>query len=225
MANIKYWRNEKRAMLKDVVPLDTPYNIGIEVSSLCNAHCVYCAHSLKNHGLYEGNMTWELLERIVDDVKEFPEKIKLISTYSFGEPLCNPFLAKMIAYIRDADITERINFTTNGLLMTPNRADDILAAGVETIRISLQGISAEAYQKMCGVKMNFGEFLSNLRYLYENRGNCKIRMKIADIALKDEPDGEKKFEEMFGGIADSIFVEHILPIYNHVNYDEVDNTI
>ena len=28
MAEIKYWREEKRTMLKDVVPLDIPYNIG-----------------------------------------------------------------------------------------------------------------------------------------------------------------------------------------------------
>ena len=225
MAEMKYWREEKRTMLKDVVPLDTPYNIGIEVSSLCNARCVYCAHSTKNHGLYEGNMTWELFERIIRDIKEFPQKIRLIETYSFGEPLCNPDLAKMIAYIRQNDICEKINFTTNGLLFTPKRIDEILAAGVDTIRISLQGLDATAYKNMCGVTVDFDKFLANLRYLYENRGKCKVRMKIADIALKNIPDGEKKFAELFGDVADSIFVEHILPIYAHVNYDKVDKSI
>ena len=150
MAEMKYWREENRTMLKDVVPLDTPYNIGIEVSSLCNIRCVYCAHSTKNHGLYEGNMTWELFERIIRDIKEFPQKIRLIETYSFGEPLCNPDLAKMIAYIRQNDICEKINFTTNGLLMTPQRADEILATGVDTIRVSLQGINAGMYKNKSG---------------------------------------------------------------------------
>ncbi len=78
-----------------------------------------------------------------------------------------------------------------------------MAAGVDTIRISLQGLNSEMYKKMCGVKVRFEEFLENLHYLYEHRGNCKIRMKIADVALKDIPDGEKRFEEMFGDIADS----------------------
>lgn len=225
MAEIKYWRNEDRVMLKDVVPLDTPFNIGIEVSSLCNARCVYCAHSTKDHGLYEGNMTWELFLRIIRDIKEFPRKIKLIETFSFGEPLCNPLLAKMIDYIVKSDVAEKVQFTTNALLMTPKRADEIISAGVDTIRISLQGITAKAYKKICGVNMDYDAFLNNLRYLYEHKGNCKIRVKIADIALKDEPNGEKKFEEMFGGISDSMFVEHILPIYAHVNYDEVDKDI
>ncbi|MBR3622286.1 MAG: radical SAM protein, partial [Selenomonadaceae bacterium] len=218
-------REENRTCLKDVVPLDTPYNIGIEVSSLCNARCVYCAHSKGNHGLYEGNMSMELFKKIIGQIREFPKKIRLIETYSFGEPLCNPHLEEMIEIIRKEDIAEKINFTTNGLLFNKKRTDALMKAGVDTIRISLQGLNADTYKKMCGVNMNFEEFLSNLRYLYENRGNCKIRMKIADIALKDEPDGEKKFEEMFGDIADSIFVEHILPIYGHVNYDEVDGSI
>lgn len=62
MADFRYWREENRTFLKDVIPLDTPYNIGIEASSLCNANCIYCAHSTHNHGVYEGNMSLELLE-------------------------------------------------------------------------------------------------------------------------------------------------------------------
>ncbi len=225
MAKIKYWREENRTLLKDVVPLSTPYNIGIEVSSLCNFRCVYCAHSKKNHGLYEANMTQELFDKVLKNIAEFPQKVKLIETYSFGEPLCNPNLADMIAEIRRARICEKINFTTNGALFTPKVIDKILAAGVDTIRISLQGLDEETYRRICGAKIDFDKFLDNLRYLHKNSKGCKIRMKIADIALKNIPDGEKKFEEMFADMADSIFVEHILPIYAHVNYDEVDKSI
>ena len=225
MAEIKYWREEKRTMLKDVVPLDTPYNISIEASSLCNFRCVYCAHSDPNHGVYEGNMSWELFERVIRDIKEFPQKIKLIETFCFGEPLCNPRLADMIATIRHENIADKINFTTNGALFTPKRIDEILAAGVDTIRISLQGLDEEGYRKICGANIKFVDFLANLRYLYNNRGKCKVRMKIANIAIRDIPDGEKKFEEMFGDMADSIFVEHILPIYDCVDYDKVDKSI
>ena len=225
MAELKYWREENRTYLKDVIPLDTPYNIGIEVSSLCNARCVYCAHSKRNHGVYEGNMNMELFKRIVEEIHRFPRKIRLIETYSFGEPLCNPQLENMIGIIRQENIAEKINFTTNGLLLTPKRVDALMAAGVDTIRISLQGLNGEMYAKMCGVKVKFDEFLNNLRYLYEHRSNCKIRMKIADVALKDILDGEKKFEEMFGDMADSLFVEHILPIYHDVDYGSLDKMI
>lgn len=61
MVETRYWREENRTFLKEVIPLDTQYNIGIEVSSLCNARCVYCAYSRRDHGVYEGNMPMDLL--------------------------------------------------------------------------------------------------------------------------------------------------------------------
>lgn len=225
MAEVRYWREQKRTWLKDVVPLDTPFNIDIEVSSLCNIKCIYCAHSTTTHDAYEGNMSMELFGRVIEEIRQFPKKVKLIETYAFGEPLCNPHLAEMIRLIREAEITERVDFTTNGLLFTPEKADAILAAGVDTIRISLQGIDAAMYQKMCGAKIDFDKFLFNLKYLYDHRGRCKIRMKIPDLALKDVPDGEEKFRNIFDGMADSLFVEHLLPIYSDVNYNEIDPMI
>lgn len=132
MAEIKFWRNENRTMLKDVVPLATPYNIAIEASSLCNMNCIYCAHSRKNHGVYEGNMSMELFERVISDIKAFPQKVKLIDLYAFGEPLCHPYLAKMIEIIKNADIAESVGFTSNGLLFTHDRTDKIIASGVDT---------------------------------------------------------------------------------------------
>ena len=80
MAEMKYWREDKRTLLKDVIPLDTPYNIGIEASSLCNARCVYCAHSKRDHGVYEGNMPMELFQKIIKEIHRFPRKIRLIET-------------------------------------------------------------------------------------------------------------------------------------------------
>lgn len=227
MAEYRQWRNENRTYLKDVVPLETPYNIKVEVSSLCNARCVYCAHSKPDHGgVWQGNMSMELFEKVLHDIKEFPEKPKQMETFMFGEPLCNPLLPEMITLAKKEDVVDRITFTTNGLLLTPGKTDALMSSeGIDIIRISLQGLSAGAYEKICAVKVNFDEFLENLRYLYDHKGKCQIRMKIADIALKDVPDGEKKFEEMFGEISDSIFIEHILPLYQDMDYDKIDKNI
>lgn len=226
MAEYKQWRNEDRTYLKDVVPLDTPYNIKIEVSSLCNAECNYCAHSKPDAGgVWQGNMSMELFEKIIDDIKKLNHRPKLIEMYMFGEPLCNPNLAKMIARVKEENIVDTIAFTTNGLLFTPERIDSIIAAGVDIIRISLQGINSETYKKICGVTVDFESFLKNLNYLYAHKGNCQIRMKIADIALKDIPDGKNKFMELFADKADSVFVETILPLYKQVDYKSIDENI
>ena len=225
MAEYKQWRNEDRTYLKDVIPLDTPYNLKVEVSSFCNARCIYCAHAQKDHGVYEGNMSLELMEKIIKQSKDFPHKYKVVEMFSFGESLCNPNLEKMIAMVREAEIAEKINFTTNGLLITKERADKIVESGVDIIRISLQGLDAETYWDICKVKVDFESFIDNLRYLYENKGNTSIRMKIADTAIANVPEGEKRFKEIFGSIADSIFVEKIIPMYADVDYGDIDSRI
>lgn len=84
MAEFKQWRNEDRTYLKDVIPLDTPYNLKVEVSSLCNARCIYCAHSKMDHGVYEGNMSQELMDRILTDSKEFPHRYKVMEMFFWG---------------------------------------------------------------------------------------------------------------------------------------------
>ena len=142
--------------------------------------------------------------------------------FGFGEPLCNLDFVEMIRKVRETRRFETIDFTTNGLLFTPSRIDEIIAAGVDTIRISLQGLDADTYQRVCGVKMDFDRFVVNLRYLYEHKENCKIRMKIADIAIKDLVNKEKALEKMFGGISDSIFIESIIPMFASVDYYKID---
>ncbi len=226
MAEYRQWRNENRTYLKDVIPLDTPYNLKVEVSSLCNARCVYCAHASKDHGVYEGNMTWELFERIIDNSKQFPHKFKVMEMFSFGESMCNPELAKMIRRAKEANVADKINLTTNGLLLTPQKADELVESRIDIIRISLQGLDAEAYRKTCNVKVDFDDFLANLKYLYEqSRGRCSVRMKIADVAIADVPNGKARFEELFGNIADTIFVEKIIPMYADINYDIINKDI
>ena len=225
MAEFRQWRDTDRVYLKDVVPLDTPYNVFLEISSFCNLKCVYCAHSI-NHGQHEGNMTDELIDKILYGLADFPKRIKRVNLYNFGEPLCHPKFPDIIGKVNKAGVADAVEFTTNGVLLTKDRIDRIMEnGGVQTIRISLQGINAASYRKFCGKDIDFEQFLANLKYLYEQRGDMKIRMKVADIELKGIPDGEERFKNLFGGIADSIYIEHILPMFAEVDYNSIDENI
>ena len=224
MAEYRQWRNENRTPLKDVIPLSTPYNVCIETSTLCNLNCSYCGHS--KHLWPEENMSMDLFKKVIDQLKVFPDRLKKIELYFFGEPLCNPLLPDMLAYARSENISETIDFTTNGLLFTKAKVDEFIEKGMpDTIRVSLQGLDEEAYRNHCGAHIDFSKLLDNLKYLYENKGNCRISMKVADIAIKDIPDGKDRFERIFGNIADTLYVESIIPIYGDVDYEELDSSI
>lgn len=224
MAEYRQWRNENRTPLKDVIPLSTPYNVCIETSTFCNLNCVYCGHS--KHLYPEANMDMNSFIKIIDQLKDFSNKLKKIELYFFGEPLCNPKLPDMLAYARKSGVTETIDFTTNGLLFTREKVDEFVEKGMpDTIRISLQGLDEMAYKDYCGAKVDFSTFLNNLRYLYDHKGDCKISMKVADIAIKYVENGKKRFEELFGDLADTLYIESIIPIYGDVDYESVDTAI
>lgn len=225
MAEYRQWREINRIPLHEVVPLDTPYNLSIEVSSLCNARCCYCAHSSNNHGQFEGNMPDKLFEKIILDMSGFKHRIKKVGMFGFGESMCNHKLPSMIKTVYDTGVVGAVDLTTNGLLLTPEYIDHLIETGLDTIRISIQGLNEEAYWKYCRVKIDFEGFIRNLEYLFRNRGKMKVRMKIADTAIREINDGEKRFEELFGSISDSIFVEHIMPIYSNIDYDSIDTRI
>ena len=116
MVETASWRDKNRTWLKDVVPLDTPFTVVIETTATCNIKCVYCPHSVRNFG---GTMSMALYKKIIDDIKGFPQRLKKLDLFCFGEPLCDPDFAKKISIAKEANITDNIAFLTNGLLITP----------------------------------------------------------------------------------------------------------
>lgn len=215
------WRDNRRISLRDAVPLATPRAIVVETSASCNARCVYCIHSKERFG---GNMSMKIFEKLLSDLHEFPDRIRRLDMYGIGEPLVNPDLEKMIGMAKHEGVAEEIAFITNGILFTRERVDSVIASGVDAIRISLQGLDAEKYEEVCGVKIDFNRFVDTLAYLYKHRHQCKIYMKIADIAIRDESDREK-LQEIFGEISDGVYVEHIMPIYGEIDYAAISPSI
>lgn len=215
---------DDRVCLAEAIPLQTPFTINIFPTNACNFRCNYCAQSLdavylkKEYGFSYETMSIEIMQQAVEQMKQFPQKIKLVSFMGHGEPLLNPNLPEMIRLVREAEVAERIEIITNASLLTPELSQDLIQAGLSAIRISLQGISAEKYVKISNVKIDFPKFIDNIRYFYSIRGKCKVFVKVVDTSLAAGE--EQKFYEMFEDISDRMYVEKIKPVYAGVEYKE-----
>lgn len=215
---------DDRVKLADVVPLSTPFTLNIFPSNICNFKCRYCAQSLgsealqREYDLPPQNMPLELMELVVRQAAEFPRPFKLVSMMGHGEPLCNPKLPEMIRMVKDAGIAERVDVITNASLLTPEYSDRLLDAGLNVLRVSLQGLSSEMYWETSQVKLNFEEFYQNLAYFYRRRGNSRLYVKVVDAALKDGE--EEAFFKRFAPITDRMFIDRIKPVYSGVAYTE-----
>ena len=90
-------------------------------------------------------------------------------------------------------------------------ADRLIDAGLDNLKVSLQGITSEKYQKICKTAVDFDRLKEQLFYFYEHRKQCSLHIKVIDIAL-DEGE-EEQFYQMFDGHADSLFVEQCIGEY------------
>ncbi len=215
-ANIQAGYNHNRQKLAELVPLSTPFALHIAPTHRCNFRCHYCTHGLgavgkQKAGLTETDFPVEYLPRLVEQVKEFTEPLKMISFTGLGESLLYPELPKMIRLLSQAQSAETYDIITNGYLLTPEKTDQLIAAGLNNLRISLQGLTAEKYREVSGVKIDYDQLFRNIEYFYHNKGNCKLNIKIIDSCL-EHPEDEQVFYQMFGDLCDTIFVEHLVEV-------------
>jgi len=209
--NAEMLRCKNRTKLVDAVPIKTPFLVNLEPTNNCNFRCKFCPTGhpelLKKVGRVQTNMPLEFFKNIVDQMKSFPEKIKVINLYKDGEPLLHKNFPEMYSYLKQADVAERLIVKTNGALLTPTLSDKLLAAGITQLDISVEAVDADGYKKLSGVDINYQEFLNNIRYFYEHRNSCRLYIKIIDAGLTEEE--KKKFLNDFTPMCDQYAIEQI----------------
>ena len=219
--------NGARTRLADAIPLDAPYAITMFPIYACNFKCSYCIHSIpmqeRSHVVDQRMMKLGLYKKIIDDLQEFSpsgssvEILKALHFAGLGEPLMHPNIVEMVCYAKERKVARVVDIVSNGALLTKEMIDGLVAAGLDRIRISLQGLDADMYKDMSDVVIDFEQFRSNLRYFYEHRGNTKIYIKIMDVSLKERSEAE--FLDLFADFADDVAVEKLCPLVDDIDYE------
>lgn len=224
MAKNKTRLADSRNVLGQKAPLKQPYVLLIDPSNLCNLKCRFCpsgnAALIKSTNRTQAVMDFNLYKKIIDDAAEFEEPIKVLRLYKEGEPLINPHFADMVRYAKESGNILRVDTTTNGLLLNPTLNREIVSAGLDQINISVNGVNEEQIYKYCRVRLDFEQYVSNIRDLYEHRDGCEIYIK----SIKENLTGEeqKKFHEIFGDISDRIFLERISPAWPGYQFEDME---
>lgn len=215
----------KRIELHKQLPLKTPMSVHIFPSYKCNFSCSYCIHAMSTEELKlkefkKENMSFNTYKNAIDGISKYDEKLKALIFAGHGEPLIHPDIAKMVQYAKERNISERIEITTNASLLTKKMSDDLIKAGVDRLKISIQGTNKEKYLDIAKYKIDYEKFLTNLSYFYKNKIDTHMYIKIVDIALKDEEDA-KKFKKMFGSICDHVDIEYVIPFVTDLDHSQI----
>jgi len=146
-------------MAADDAHLNLPRNLYLEVTNRCNLKCKACI-------LYKGS--WEpprdiTLDELIRITDQLP-KLERIALHGIGEPLLNNDLAAMIRYLKNRGVS--VQFNSNGILLDENRQIDLMATGLDELRISLDAASPQGYKAMRNSNQ-FDQIVKNLRSLVD----------------------------------------------------------
>lgn len=118
-----------------------PTELQVEVTGACNLACKMCLVRYRPKlGKRQGAMCFHTFRRIVDELPQL-EKVTL---QGLGEPLLAPDLFRMIDYAAGRGI--RMGFNTNGTLLTEDKAERLVRAGLDWLHVSLDGATAATYE-------------------------------------------------------------------------------
>lgn len=137
----------------------------------CNLRCVHC-YAQSEDISYDNELTHEQSLAMIDDLAQFGAPVLL---FSGGEPLVHPRLAEYAEYAVKKGM--RAVISTNGTLITKDKAKILKEIGLSYVGISLDGLE-ETHDKFRGVKGSFQKALQGIRNCQEAGIKVGLRFTI-----------------------------------------------
>lgn len=215
--------NQNRSELQDVIPLDTPYVVALDPCNICNFACKFCGIQTLRHEVEERFafkcMEFDLYKKIINDICEMPNKLKVLRLAGNGEPLLNKDFCKMVRYASNAGVAEHIETITNASCLNSELNQKLADSGLDRIRISIEALDNEGYKKITGKDVDVCSIVRNIGDLHERcSGKCQIYVKTVNVSVPRKEDYEK-FLHLFGDVCDRIFVDNVVPLWGEFDMD------
>ncbi|WP_447978032.1 radical SAM protein [Candidatus Nitrospira bockiana] len=159
--------------------VDAPRFIQIEPVGQCNLRCRMCSVQFREDGPPDGSpavMPYERFTRLMDQCTGLQE----LHLQGLGEPLMHPRFFDLVAYAAAKGI--RVTTNTNLTLLRPGWAERCVTSGLASIRVSIDGATAETYEGI-RVGASFRRVVRNLTALVEARGRLEASSPAIGLVM------------------------------------------
>jgi 12,18-didecarboxysiroheme deacetylase len=144
----------------------------------CNLKCVHCYAQSEDID-YDNELTREQSLAMMDDLADFGVPVLL---FSGGEPLVHPRLIEYAQYAVSKGM--RAVISTNGTLITEEKAKALKAIGLSYVGISLDGLE-ETHDKFRGVKGSYKKAMKAIEYCQKAGIKVGLRFTINKRNVND----------------------------------------
>jgi len=106
----------------------------VEVTTRCNASCLYCPRAAYGENWVNRDLSPESLRALAP----YFATARMVHLQGWGEPLLHPGFFEMVGLARKAGC--RVSTATNGMLLDRETAHRLVASGMDELAFSLAGI-------------------------------------------------------------------------------------
>lgn len=170
--------------------LGRPYMAHISPSGLCDLDCELCP---KSDPETQGRrlLPFDTFKKFID---EAGETLIYIILWSWGEPLLNPDIARMIAYAKERDILSVTSTNLNRI--TREEAAGLVTSGLDGLIVALDGSSAETYSRL-RPGGDFDRVVENTRILMEEKRRAGGRLPIVNLRMVVSRENEGEVDDFW----------------------------
>jgi MoaA/NifB/PqqE/SkfB family radical SAM enzyme len=193
--------------------LPAPKSVKIELTNSCNFRCGFCALRTREKQTNE-RMDFSLFQRITTEMRE--AGVEEIGVFYLGESLMAPDLTiEAVKWCKHLGFPY-VFLTTNGSLATGDVVEGLMAAGIDSLKFSVNAGSPDQFSDIMAVKPSlYWDALENIakaRRIRDN-GGYKCGIYASSIAYDGEQ-SERMSETLKDFVLPYVDEHYYLPLYS-----------
>lgn len=179
--------------------------VNFDISTYCNHRCSFCSNS-DPRTIKEQTSLSEFIQ-VMDNVTRYVT-ISELGLSAKGEILINKDLEEIIRVCKERYKIPYLYFSTNGALLSLEKAIRCIEAGIDSIKFSINAIDAASYHSIHKVD-DFVQVVENFKHLLTLKKNSypNLKVSISSVTHLDEIALKEAFKAIFTDHFDQI--DHI----------------
>ena len=194
--------------------LPAPKSVKIELTGRCNYRCGFCALRTREEQP-RTDMDLEFFKRVTTEMRD--AGVEEIGAFYLGESFMNrKLLIKAVRWCKQELGFPYVFLTSNASLAKPDIVEKLFAAGLDSLKWSVNAADNEQFEQVMGVdaKLNDCAF-ANIKEAKRVRDEGGYKCGLYSSSIKYDGEQQEKMESVVAGSVAPYVDEHYwLPLYS-----------
>lgn len=191
--------------------LPAPKSVKVELTARCDFKCFFCASAQRLRE--KADMDFEFFKKLCLEMRE--AGVEELGVFYLGESFVKRDLAEYIRFAKHEAGFPYVFLTTNGLKATPKRLEEVMEAGLDSLKFSLNWSDEEQFEEVTGMPGRlYYTVLANIKEAHRVREAGRYKCNIYASSIMYDGEQQTRMERVVNEIKPFVDEHYWLPLYN-----------